>query len=779
MDRRQIFCGLLGLFFVFSIGVARAYNIQDEINAASPGDTINIPDGTYTESVDVPDTLPGLIILGQSRDGTIVTNSFGSGFVIAADNVTIKNLTVKGYTTGRGIDFLSFGTITSGLIDNVIADGNGDGISLDGITASDFKIQNSKIINNNYSPSGIYINDSSNIQITNNEITGNSNGVDLAGATSGITLSGNTFGSNSLYDIFNNTSNNQTATGNDWGTLDGNTINTRIYDKLDDNTLGLVVFDNTNPSVNAGTDKIKKSSFTQDATASDTYGIKSFLWSGSIEVTFSNPAIEDPIVSASTDGTYTLTLKVTDTSGNTNSDTFQLTWDTVAPTSISKTTFGTGWYTSNQTSTFTYTDSGSASCVINAEGTSQTCSITPNICDTAGNCNTTQVTSNAIKLDKTKPTSSVTSPTYDNSGTISVTLSSSDNLSGVVSTSLWYRKNSGVWTNYGSSFNFDPLDIDATYEFYSIATDDAGNIELAPISADSTTIFDHTNPSGTWTSPVVNWTISGTETLQADATDNLSGISSVKFQYKQNNGVDTFHDIATDNVSPFSTDWNTVGLSLDGYSGRIIITDKAGNSFTADRNFYVAAVITSFTHFTVDTNRIQVDWTTDRPTDGHVVYDTHSRSSVDEYAFSTSTEHLAPDYGTSHSIVIGGLADNTSYYFRAVSAGTPVVVSEQGGNKTFTVAGDGGGNESNGAVASISTIFTPPFSSPTTLFTTQFIPVEEILGEATQSAEIFPTPIPEMTGTKIETQNEWPWWSIITLTSVFGLGIWWWIIRRK
>ena len=191
MDRRRIFCGLLGLFFTFSIGVARAYNIQDEINAASPGDTINIPDGTYTESVDVPDTLPGLIILGQSRDGTVVTNTSGSGFVIAADNVTIKNLTVKGYTTGRGIDFISFGTITSGLIDNITADGNGDGISIDGVTATDFKIQNSQIINNNYSPSGIYINDSSNIQITNNQITGNSNGVDLAGTTSNITLSNN------------------------------------------------------------------------------------------------------------------------------------------------------------------------------------------------------------------------------------------------------------------------------------------------------------------------------------------------------------------------------------------------------------------------------------------------------------------------------------------------------------------------------------------------------------------------------------------------------------
>ena len=606
MDRRRIFCGLLGLFFTFSIGVARAYNIQDEINAASPGDTINIPDGTYTESVDVPDTLPGLIILGQSRDGTVVTNTSGSGFVIAADNVTIKNLTVKGYTTGRGIDFISFGTITSGLIDNITADGNGDGISIDGVTATDFKIQNSQIINNNYSPSGIYINDSSNIQITNNQITGNSNGVDLAGTTSNITLSNNTFGTNSLYDIYNNTINGVTATGNNWGGVSYASIQTRIYDRADDASLGLVIIDNTLPSVNAGPDKITNASFTQEATASDTYGVSSYYWekvSGPGTVTFDNTAVEDPNVSASSDGDYLIKLTVTDTSGNTNSDTFELTWDTTAPT-------------------------------------------------------------------------------------------------------------------------------------------------------------------GFWTAPASGETISGSTTLAATASDSLSGIDSVKFQYKRNDGRDTFH--STPSI------WDTTALALDEYTLRAVVTDNAGNITTIDRTVYVAAVITGFTHFTIDTNRIQVDWTTDRPTDGHVVYDTHSHSSVDEYAFSSGTIHLAPDYSTSHSIIIGGLADNTPYYFRAVSAGTPVTVSEQGGNKTFTVTGGGGGGGSGDGGGGGGTI-TPP----ATLFPAQFIPVEEILGEATQSAEIFPTPIPEIAGTKIETQNEWPWWSIITLTSVFGLGISWWIIRKK
>lgn len=730
MDRRWLFIALFWAFLFCNVSIIKSFDIQGAINSANPGDTINIPDGTYTESIDVPATLSGIIILGQSRDGTIVTNTSGSGFVISADNVSIKNLTVKGYTTGRGLDFLGGGTVTRGLVDNVIADGNGDGIAIDSVAASDFKIQNSQIINNNYSPSGIYISDSSNIQITNNQITGNSNGIDLVGTTSDITLSGNTFGSNSLYDIFNNTSNNQTATGNTWGTFDGSVIKGRIYDKLDDATLGLVTFDNTSPTVNAGTDKIKKSSFTQDATASDTFGISSYLWTAPVQITFSNSSVEDPDISASADGTYTITLTVTDTSGNTSSDTFQLVWDTVAPTFISKTTFGTGWYTSNQTSIFTYSDSGSASCIISTEGTAQTCSVTPNICDTAGNCNTSPVTSNTIKLDKTKPVSTATSPTYDNFGTILVSSISSDNLSGVINVKLWFRKNSGTWTG-SATFDFDPSDIDATYEFYSIATDDAGNVESAPASADSTTIFDHTNPTGSWTSPVVNWTISGMETLSASTSDNLSGVSSVQFQYKQNNGVDTFHDTPAI--------WNTVGLPLDGYTGRIVVTDNAGNSINVDRNFYVAAVISKVSSYTIDTNKIQISWVTDRLSDSRVILDTASRLTIDQFNVSqygySLTSGTISTYTFNHVIEVTGLSDNTIYYWRVVSGGTPIVVSSEYSNKTMSTTGVTNIQSSNQSTPTQTQTTIPAIISPVVLVNFD----EKVLGT---NVELLPSPSP-------------------------------------
>jgi len=83
--------------------------------------------------------------------------------------------------------------------------------------------------------------------------------------------------------------------------------------------------------------------------------------------------------------------------------------DTEAPTLSGKTTFGTGWYTWDQISTFTYTDNvwivswTPVTCDITGEWTVSFCSVAPNVCDAAWNCNTTTQTSNTIKLDKTAP----------------------------------------------------------------------------------------------------------------------------------------------------------------------------------------------------------------------------------------------------------------------------------------------------------------------------------------------------------------------------------------
>ncbi len=97
-----------------------------------------------------------------------------------------------------------------------------------------------------------------------------------------------------------------------------------------------ITVDQTNPTVDAGTDKHTKTSFTQSSSsASDTgSGIATYAWtkqSGPGTLTFSSSSILHPIVSANADGTYVVRLTVIDNAGNSASDTFTLIWDTTPP----------------------------------------------------------------------------------------------------------------------------------------------------------------------------------------------------------------------------------------------------------------------------------------------------------------------------------------------------------------------------------------------------------------------------------------------------------------
>jgi uncharacterized repeat protein (TIGR01451 family) len=123
-----------------------------------------------------------------------------------------------------------------------------------------------------------------------------------------------------------------------------------------------VTLDQTTPTVNAGSDRIKRSDFVQnDSTASDgTAGIASYNWtkvSGPGLVSFTDASDLHPDVSASVDGTYVLQLTVTDNAGNSASDTFTLIWDTTGPTVDAGTNQNAS--TSFTQTTATATDAGS------------------------------------------------------------------------------------------------------------------------------------------------------------------------------------------------------------------------------------------------------------------------------------------------------------------------------------------------------------------------------------------------------------------------------------
>lgn len=225
-------------------------------------------------------------------------------------------------------------------------------------------------------------------------------------------------------------------------------------------------------------------------------------------------------------GGVTIRVQAFDNAGNEGlwSSAIHYYYDSTAPIFSSKTTFS-GWYNTVQTSTFTYTDpiSGIVSgtpvtCNIAGDGVGQTCTVIPNVCDSAGNCNTTSITSNGADIDLTDPISTISVP--NNSGNNSTVITntwdgsiagtSSDATSGVESVILSIRREADglywdgtTWVSGSestvrfaasgnSSWTYlltDPTE--DTYTITSHAIDYAGNIEN---SYSITIILDKTIP---------------------------------------------------------------------------------------------------------------------------------------------------------------------------------------------------------------------------------------------------------------------------------------------
>lgn len=410
--------------------------------------------------------------------------------------------------------------------------------------------------------------------------------------------------------------------------------------------------------------------------------------------------------------------------------------------------------------------------------------------DEAGNFGSN---SGLFTVDTIAPVSSFSSPEdgFTTNSPIEISGSSSDESEDTVDfVQLFYRESIGEgeeeneWTEieqltnsegaepFEWNFNWTP-DVEGTFDIKAEATDTAGNLELSPVVSD--VVYDTTAPVVSWISPTAGATISGSASLDISATDALSGVASIQYQYRRNTGIDIFHDIS-------GSAWDTTGLALDTYTLRAIVTDKADNSTTIDRLVEVAAVVSGQASTTPSDSSAVISWTTDRLTSSRVVYDTVSHGSLGVapnygYANSTGTSDTSPKV-LSHSVIISGLSDGTIYYYRTISAGSPVAIGDERTYKTLSRAGapspsgDGGGG--GGAVAGISTIFTPP----ATLFPAQFIPVEEILGEATVSAEIFPIPTPISAPTpEVAGVSAFNWWLVVApsgLLLLFLLGLIFW-----
>ncbi len=188
--------------------------------------------------------------------------------------------------------------------------------------------------------------------------------------------------------------------------------------------------------------------------------------------------------------------------------------------------------------------------------------------------------------DSTKPVSSCSSPTYGSSP-INVTFSASDGGSGLANTKLYYSYSGGSYTYSGDqasggsgSFSFAPTDGEGTYAFYTIATDNAGNAEDAPGSADSTTIHDDTKPTSSASSPT--YATSLPMTIAFTASDSSSGIASTELYYSYNSGS---YSYSGQTKSGTSGDFTFSPTDGDGtYKFYTIAYDNAGNEEDAPQS---------------------------------------------------------------------------------------------------------------------------------------------------------------------------------------------------
>jgi hypothetical protein len=205
--------------------------------------------------------------------------------------------------------------------------------------------------------------------------------------------------------------------------------------------------------------------------------------------------------------------------------------------------------------------------------------------DAAGNIGTSTIISvtvnnTASTTDTTMPTVSITSPIDGAtvSGTTTISVTSADNV-GVASNNLFVDgiSTASLGTSSPATFDWNTVPLaDGVHTLFAVAKDAAGN--TATSSAISVTVqnavADTTLPTVSITSPLAGATVYGTTTVSVTAADNV-GVAGVSLM------LDGVMVMTEDTVSPYSFEWNTVGVTNGTHLLAAKARDAAGNMATS------------------------------------------------------------------------------------------------------------------------------------------------------------------------------------------------------
>lgn len=203
--------------------------------------------------------------------------------------------------------------------------------------------------------------------------------------------------------------------------------------------------------------------------------------------------------------------------------------------------------------------------------------------DNAGNQTISAVQTNR-RIDNTEATATVNSIPAFVRGTITVGGTAADAGSGLASVVLRIRLvGAPTWTTVCSSAT-SPISCalntttraDGLYEIQILATDNAGNVPVAPDDVQFT--IDNSAPSIVMTNPGA--ALSGVELLESTAADGGSGVANVQYQYKLSSGT-IWTNACSGATSPYSCSFDTNTLADGNYDFRAIATDASGNVATS------------------------------------------------------------------------------------------------------------------------------------------------------------------------------------------------------